>query len=134
MLGSLGGGSPPVRIKFPWCTVKPKSFYRYNIDMAMNLFRYILLAVYSAPWARGLGGPDAAMGPWDAVGCWGAKGGAWRGVCTSRRFMRGNTILLHRRTEGVLSVATAPFAEIQGEYRPRQMYRPLRISRRLRLR
>ena len=33
--GLGGAAAPPVGIKFPWCTIKPKSLYRYKINMAI---------------------------------------------------------------------------------------------------
>ena len=41
----MWGGPPQLRIKFPWCTVKPKFLYRYKTDMA-TCFVMVLIYIY----------------------------------------------------------------------------------------
>jgi hypothetical protein len=41
--GVWGVAAPPVRIKFPWCTVQPKFLYRYKIDIAIYIYIYIYI-------------------------------------------------------------------------------------------
>ena len=45
--GAQGAAALPVRIKFPWCMVKPKSLYRHkNRDGHMCIYIYIYMCMY----------------------------------------------------------------------------------------